>query len=634
MSLLQLKNARLAYGAQPLLDDANLTIQAGERLCIVGRNGCGKSTLMKVLAAHAVLDDGMRIVDSDTVIARLEQDPPERGDVTLYDYVAEGLAQTGELLKAYFNQLEKVSVDPSEIELKRLQSLQDKLDAANAWQFEQRIEQTLSTLKLVGSAKLASLSGGWRRKAALARAWVQNPDILLLDEPTNHLDIQMIQWLENSLVQYTGAIVFVSHDRAFIRKLATRILDLDRGRLTSYPGNYDTYLSKREEALAVQESQQAEFDKKLAQEETWIRQGIKARRTRNEGRVRALKALRQERKQRRELQGQVVATQSKAARSGKRVFEVAELMVKRGDNLIANKLDLQILRKDRIALLGPNGCGKSSLIQCLLGDLTPQAGSVINGANLEVAYFDQHRVQLDLEKSVIDCVGDGKRDLMVNGYPRHVISYLQDYLFEPERVNAKVSSLSGGEKNRLLLAKIMLKPSNVLILDEPTNDLDVETLEMLETLLINYEGTVLLVSHDRDFIDNVATSALAFEGEGIWREFVGGYSDVEQWYAQKTAAEEKKGTQQSVKSPKSKPSVAKAKKLSYKDDRELAALPAEIEKMEGTLAQLQADVSAPDFFKQDNTQAVLDELNAVQDALNLAYARWDELESMLSSMQQ
>ncbi|MFC3095761.1 ATP-binding cassette domain-containing protein [Alteromonas sediminis] len=634
MSLLQLKDIQLAYGTPALLEGVDLTIHNGERLCIVGRNGSGKSTLMKVIAGEILADDGQRIIDSSVGVARLEQDPPERGDVTLFDYVAEGLSDVGEVLKAYFRQLDVVAHSPDESNLARLQQLQDKLESANAWQFEQRIEQTLSTLKLQGNALLSSLSGGWRRKAALARAWVQNPDILLLDEPTNHLDVQMIDWLESSLKQFQGAIVFVSHDRAFIRHLATRILDLDRGCLTSYPGDYDTYLQKREEALAVQETQQAEFDKKLAQEEVWIRQGIKARRTRNEGRVRALKALREERKKRRELQGSVVAKQSKAARSGKRVFDVEGLSLIRGGHIVAKDLNLQVLRKDRIAFLGPNGCGKSSLIQCLLGELSPDSGDVHQGANLEVAYFDQHRSQLDLEKTVIDCVGDGKRDLIVNGHPRHVISYLQDYLFEPERVNAKVSSLSGGEKNRLLLAKIMLKPSNVLILDEPTNDLDVETLEMLETLLINYDGTVLLVSHDRDFIDNVATASLSYETGGQWQEFVGGYSDVSRWYQENQAKTEKSGTQPKSQSPKATSSVTKPKKLSYKDNRELETLPQEIEKLELEVAQIQEKINAPDFFKQENTQPILDSLQKQEAALSRAYERWDELESMLADMQQ
>jgi ATP-binding cassette subfamily F protein uup len=642
-SIIQLKNIQLAYGAAPLLDGVDLTISQGERVCLVGRNGSGKSTLMKVISGDIQPDDGQRIVESNIVVARLEQDPPERNDISIFNYVAEGLKEAGELIKAYSLALDTVSEDPSEANLLNLQAIQDKLDAVNGWQFEQRINKTLSILGLDGKAQLSSLSGGWRRKAALARAWVQSPDILLLDEPTNHLDIAMINWLEESLKQFTGAIVFISHDRAFIRAMSTRIIDLDRGILKSYPGNYEQYLEKKAQDQAVLETQQAEFDKKLAQEEVWIRQGIKARRTRNEGRVRALEALRVERKKRRELQGSVLATQSKASRSGKRVFDVAELTVKRGEKLIADCLNMQILRKDKIAFIGPNGCGKSSLIKAFLGEIAPESGEVQTGANIEVAYFDQHRSQLDLDKTVIDTVGDGKRDLVVNGNPRHVISYLQDYLFEPDRVNAPVRSLSGGEKNRLLLAKLMLKPSNVLILDEPTNDLDVDTLEMLETLLIGYEGTVLLVSHDREFVDNVASSCLAYENNGIWKEFVGGYSDMLEWYAHNVP----KGTQQARKGHSSESGKSTVepldktsgktkapKKLSYKDSRELEALPDTIDKLESEIEQLQSQINQTDFFTKPNAKDVLDALSNAENALSEAYARWDELESMQKSVQQ
>lgn len=638
-SLIQLKDIHLSFGTPPLLENVNLTIHEGERLCLVGRNGCGKSTLLKLIAGDIIADDGQRIIDSSVIVARLEQDPPERNDISIFDYVAEGLKESGDLLKSYAKQLNKVSADPSEKNLNALQLIQDKLEATNAWQLEQKIEQALSILGLNGNDALSSLSGGWRRKAALARAWVQAPDVLLLDEPTNHLDIQMIAWLETSLKQFQGAIVFISHDRAFIRSMSTRIIDLDRGRLTSYPGDYTTYLAKKAEDLAVLETQDAEFDKKLAQEEVWIRQGIKARRTRNEGRVRALEALRLERSKRRELQGSVVASQSMAARSGKRVFDVENVTIKRGETLIAQSLNLQVMRKDKIALIGPNGCGKSSLISGLLGELDLVSGAIKRGANIEVAYFDQHRSQLDLDKSVIDTIGDGKRDLIVNGHPRHVMSYLQDYLFEPDRVNAPVRSLSGGEKNRLLLAKIMLKPSNVLILDEPTNDLDVDTLEMLETLLISYEGTVILVSHDRDFVDNVASSCLAYEDNGIWREFVGGYSDMSAWYVKNRAKvteakREKEGTEKKDKSPKRIEKAQPKKKLSYNDARELERLPETIDRLESELDALQQQINTPDFFKQADSNTILSKLADVENALEQAYSRWDELESMQQSIQQ
>ncbi|AYA64494.1 ATP-binding cassette ATPase Uup [Alteromonas sp. RKMC-009] len=641
MSVIQLKNITVIYGNPPLLDGVELVVQPGERVCLVGRNGSGKSTLMKVLAGDIIADDGQRIIDSKTIVARLEQDPPQTVDISLFDYVAEGLADVGDILKQYFHQTRKVSEDPSEANLNKLQHLQEALESRDAWQFEQQIEQTLTMLKLDADMSLSTLSGGWRRKAALARALVRQPDLLLLDEPTNHLDIEMIRWLEQSLTAFRGAIVFISHDRAFIRNMATRIVDLDRGSLTSYPGNYATYLEKKQQDLDIEAAQNAEFDKKLAQEEVWIRQGIKARRTRNEGRVRALKKLRETRKARRETQGNAVVAQHAGSRSGKMVFEVTDASYSYGEKAIVKHLNLNLLRGDKLALIGPNGSGKSTLIKLLLGELAPQSGNVRQGVNLEVAYFDQHRHGLELEKSVIDAVGDGKRDLMVNGHPRHVISYLQDYLFTPERVNAPVKSLSGGEKNRLMLAKLMLKPSNLLVLDEPTNDLDVETLEMLETLLNEYEGTVLLVSHDREFVDNVANSCLVFEGEGELKEFIGGFTDVESWYkqnaAQKTAeAKVKDETKLVSDSPKPKSSVRKTKKLSYKDQRELDSLPAEIETLETALAELQEQVNDPEFFKQtaDSTAATLATLSETEETLSRKYARWDELESMLEDTQQ
>ena len=638
MSILQLKDITVIYGNPPLLDGVELVVQPKERVCLVGRNGSGKSTLMKVIAGDVIADDGQRIIENNTVIARLEQDPPQTTDVTLFDYVAEGLSDVGETLKAYFHQTKLVGEDPSEANLNKLQRLQETLEARDAWQFEQQIEQTLTMLKLDPDISLSTLSGGWRRKAALARALVRSPDLLLLDEPTNHLDIEMIRWLESSLSNYKGAIVFVSHDRAFIRAMATRIVDLDRGTVTSYPGNYETYLEKKQHDLEVEASQNAEFDKKLAQEEVWIRQGIKARRTRNEGRVRALKKLREERKARRAVQGSAVVNQHQGGRSGKMVFEVKGLSYSIEGKPIVKGLNLNVIRGDKLALIGPNGSGKSTLIKLLLGELTPDSGNCKQGTNLEVAYFDQHRHGLDLEKSVIDVVADGKRDLMVNGHPRHVISYLQDYLFTPERVNAPVKSLSGGEKNRLMIARLMLKPSNVLILDEPTNDLDVETLEMLETLLINYTGTVILVSHDREFVDNVVNSSLLFTENGKVEEFVGGYSDIESWYAGQgksiyisSAKSVKNETKSEKASPTAKASPRKAKKLSYKDQRELDNLPALIEKLEKQVEEQQTLVNDPEFFKQDSeqTSAVLNALAESEEQLSQAYARWDELESML-----
>jgi ATP-binding cassette subfamily F protein uup len=647
MSLCQIRQGSVIYGHPPLLDGVDLVLSPNERVCIVGRNGSGKSTLMKVIAGDIILDDGQRIVENGVTIARLEQDPPASVDMTLFDYVAQGLAEVGELVKAYHEQTNLVAVDASERNINKLMTLQEQLDANNAWQFEQAIESTLSLLKLPADVSLASLSGGWRRKAALARALVTKPDVLLLDEPTNHLDINMVKWLEQSLQHYAGCIVFISHDRAFIRNMATRIVDLDRGKLTSYPGDYATYLTKKAHDLAVEEEHNAQFDKKLAQEEVWIRQGIKARRTRNEGRVRALKKLRETYRERRQVTGSAIISSQQVAPSGKRVFEVENLSYRIEDKQIVNDLNLYIARGDKIAFIGDNGCGKSTLIKLLLGELSPQSGTVTHGANLDVAYFDQHREALELDKTVADCVADGKQEVMVNGRPRHIISYLQDYLFAPDRIKSPVSALSGGEKNRVLLAKLMLKPANVLILDEPTNDLDVETLELLESLLVEYQGTVIVVSHDREFIDNVVSSSLVFRGAGETVEFVGGYTVAHTWLAEQEAKQalaksdkaNKKssdsagdGTKSSALSPKAetKSTPKNSNKLSYKDSRELAQLPTTIEELETKLAELESQMNAPDFFAQAQAdqQPILDAFSQCQGELDHAYTRWDELEAL------
>ena len=630
--LLQLKDAGIAFGHKPLLDKGNLTLKPGERICLVGRNGTGKSTLLKIIAGDQPLDEGQRIVSVDTVVAVLPQDPPALADITVFDYISEGLQEVGELIVKYHQAVNCVAEDPSPKNLNLLESLQKQLDAKQGWQLEQRIEQIISLLKLDGDVTLQSLSGGWRRKAALAKALVRKPDILLLDEPTNHLDIEMINWLENQLLDYKGAMVFVSHDRAFIRAIANKIVDLDRGVLTEYPGSYAKYLEKKAEDLEIQATQDALFDKKLSQEETWIRQGIKARRTRNEGRVRALKAMREEYAQRRKVQGNATIQLSDAQKSGKRVFEAKSLNYGYEDKCIVKDLDLQVMRGDKLALVGPNGCGKSTLIKLLLGQLSPQSGSVKQGTNLEVAYFDQHREQLDLDKAVIDVVADGKREIDINGRSRHVISYLQDFLFSPERVQSPVSSLSGGEKNRLLLAKILSRPGNLLILDEPTNDLDVETLELLEETLANYQGTLILVSHDREFVDNVVTTSCFFEGAGKIQYFVGGYQEIQSWYDAKKVHE--KTASQSETSAKNVSQKSgggsRNKKLSYKLQLELEQLPAKIESLECQTSELQDKISQPEFYQQPQveTAKVLAALSAVESELETAYARWDELESM------
>lgn len=632
--LLQLKEACLSYGVQ-LLDKADLLVNKGERLCLVGRNGTGKSTLLKVISGEVNLDDGLRIIDNGVRISTLPQDPPVTSDIVVFDYVAQGLSEVGELLKEYHHLTMQLGEQQDDKTLNRMEQVQKQLDHLEGWQLEQRIQQVLTQLQLPADQKLSDLSGGWRRKAALAKALVVAPDILLLDEPTNHLDVQMIEWLEKQLLDFNGAMVFVSHDRAFIRRVATRIVDLDRGQLVSYPGNYGEYLDKKAKDLDVEEQQNKLFDKKLSQEETWIRQGIKARRTRNEGRVRALKALRNEYSQRRDKLGTTKVTLQEGNQSGKVVFDVKDLAYSIEDQCIVEKLTTTVLRGDRLALIGSNGCGKTTLIRLLLGDLTPDTGNVKQGTNLEIAYFDQHREQLDPEKSVIDVVADGKREIDVNGRSRHVISYLQDFLFTPDRANSPVKALSGGEKNRLLLAKLLSRPSNLLIMDEPTNDLDVETLEMLEDTLSQYPGTLLLVSHDREFVDNVVTHSLYFEGNGIVRDFVGGYQDIFQWYQQQKEGQNQKkqaDTETKIKkqSPQPDTSSKTKKKLSYKLQLELRSLPATIEELELKVDEFQQVVNDPDFFKQDPAESnqALQKLSELQAELEQAYARWDELESM------
>ncbi|MEP1446836.1 MAG: ABC transporter ATP-binding protein [Paraglaciecola sp.] len=631
MSLLQLKNASIILGHPPLLNGIELVIHPGERLCLVGRNGCGKSTLLRVIEADIKLDDGQRLINKEVKVSRLPQDPPASVQCSLFDYVAEGLAEVGEYLKGYFHTADLVAEDPSDANMAKLEFFQQQLDHHNGWQLEQRIQQVLTKLQLDPNQQLSNLSGGWRRKAALAKAMASEPDILLLDEPTNHLDIDMIKWLEDAIMGYSGAVVFVSHDRAFIRRVASRIIDLDRGNLVSYPGNYQAYLDQKAHDLEVEEAQNALFDKKLSIEEAWIRQGVKARRTRNEGRVRALKALRTERSLRANKLGTAKVSVSESKSSGKIVFETENLHYSIADKLIVESLSTTILRGEKLALVGPNGCGKSTLIKLLLGQLSPTSGVVKSGSKLEVAYFDQHRDQLDGELKVIDAIADGRREVTLNGKTKHVMSYLQDYLFTPERVNSPVKSLSGGEKNRLLLAKLMLKPSNILILDEPTNDLDVETLELLEDTICSYPGTVILVSHDREFVDNVVTSSYFFEGNGKIREFVGGCTDISDWYAQQTSQKVTKvATKPQTQSPKNISTEVKGKKLSYKLQLELESLPLKIETLENQIENLQQLVNAPDFFSQGAAKSdpILAELAETEALLNQSYERWDEIEAL------
>ncbi|EGR0237689.1 ABC transporter ATP-binding protein [Vibrio vulnificus] len=635
MALLTIHNGQLAFGDNPLLDKADFVLQEHERVCLVGRNGAGKSTLMKVLAGEVILDDGKLQITQDVVVSRLEQDPPRNEPGTVYDYVASGLAEIGEQLKIYHDLLDLVAQDPTEKNINRLARVQEQLDHANAWRFEDRVKHVLAALKLDAETKLTALSGGWQRKAALAKALVCDPDVLLLDEPTNHLDVTTIEWLETFLKDFRGSIIFISHDRAFIKAMATRIVDLDRGKLASFPGDYDNYLVEKEEMLRVEEMQNAEFDKKLAQEEVWIRQGIKARRTRNEGRVRALKKLREERQNRVDVQGKAKIQIDDAARSGKIVFEAEKLQFSFDGKKIVDDFSFNIMRGDRIALIGPNGCGKSTVLKLLLDQLKPESGRLHCGTKLEVAYFDQYREILDPEKTVIDNLADGKQEVTVGGRERHALSYLQDFLFSPKRARTPVKALSGGEKNRLLLARIFLKPNNLLILDEPTNDLDIETLELLEELLANYQGTLLLVSHDRQFVDNTVTTSWIFEGEGKIEEFVGGYHDAQQQRKQAIEAREvmeKSAPKAKVveETPKTAPAKNTSKKLSYKLQRELEALPAKLEQLEADIEALQEQVNSAEFFAQpvETTQPVLEQLAALEQELEIAFERWEELEAM------
>ncbi len=640
MSLINLTNAYLSFSDAPLLDHIDMSIELNERVCLVGRNGAGKSTLLKILNKEIPLDDGQIIYESNVIVSRLQQDPPRDIQGTVFDFVAEGLQEQAALLKAYNELSHRIEKDPSDSNLHQLANLQEQLDHQNGWQLENRIRNVISSLSLSPDTDLSSLSGGWLRKAALAKALVCQPTVLLLDEPTNHLDIETIKWLEDFLKSFNGSIVFISHDRSFIREMATRIIDLDRGKTASWSGNYDSYLIGKEEALRVEELQNAEFDKKLAQEEVWIRQGIKARRTRNEGRVRALKAMRQEHSERRKVLGSANMQIEEALRSGKIVFELENVSYQIEDKLLVNDLTVQVLRGDKIALIGPNGAGKTTLLKLMLGNLQPSLGSVHCGTKLEVAYFDQYRLDLDPEKTVMDNLAEGKQEVMVNGRQRHVLGYLQDFLFPPKRARTPVRALSGGERNRLLLAKLFLKPSNLLILDEPTNDLDIETLELLEELVNEYQGTVLLVSHDRQFVDNVVTQCWFFEDNGHIGIYAGGYMDAKQQQLQTkpvktvaTSVSEKELAKKDEVNPAEGSNVAETSKkikLSYKEQRELEQLPQQIERLENEIAALQTQMSDSEFFNQPHeiTNQILAQFAQKEAELEQVFDRWETLESL------
>lgn len=628
MSILRLRNISVSFGGPAVLQNISLSIDAGERVCLLGRNGTGKSTLMKVIAGEILPDSGEIERQQGLITANLDQqvDIGEGGSV--FDVVASGLGESAKLLQAYHAAVQQMAIADSDNAAAELEKAQQAVDAAGAWQLSQQVETMLSRMQLDGDVDVAVMSGGMKRRVLLSRALVQQPGLLLLDEPTNHLDMSAISWLEQQLLAYHGAIVFVTHDRAFLRRLATRIVDLDRGELKSYPGDYQTFLSRKQELLKAEMDANARFDKKLAQEEVWIRQGIKARRTRNEGRVRALQKMRNQRLQRRERVGKALIKIAQAEGSGKLVVEAESVSFDYQDETLIRDFSTLILRGERIGIIGPNGVGKTTLLHILLGELKPHQGKVKLGTNLAVAYFDQMKAQLDEQATVIDSVSHGRERIDFNGQSKHIIGYLQDFLFAPERARSPVKSLSGGERSRLLLARLFSQPANVLVLDEPTNDLDIETLELLEELLLEFKGTVLLVSHDREFLNNVVTSTLVFEGAGKLAEFVGGYDD---WVRQRTIdpfaviVDSQPETNKSRADKRRKPT-----KLSYRDQRELNDLPEKIESLESEIQRLTDEMSRPEFFQQDKDAIVQcqQQFERANSDLEACFRRWEQLESI------
>jgi ATP-binding cassette subfamily F protein uup len=632
MALIRFDEITLAFGDHVILRDASLAIDSGERVCLIGRNGAGKSTTLKLITGELDADQGEIVRGSHLIVSELAQTLPEAMDQPVRDIVRSGLTDIERLLRTYEEQ-SKLELDKHG--LRELEALHAKIDAHDGWHMEQRVDETISDLEIPADKKMNELSGGWRRRVALARALVQKPDLLLLDEPTNHLDIATIKWLEDRVYSYPGAVMFITHDRAFLQKLATRILEIDRTKITSWPGDYANFLRRKEKAVEDEETANAEFDKKLAQEEEWIRQGIKARRTRNEGRVRALMAMREKREERIKPDARARIYIDEAEQSGRKVIRAKNVSYSYGDEPLIENFSIKIMRGDRIGLIGNNGVGKTTLLRLLLGELAPQTGTLKHGTNLLVGYFDQLREELDLEKSVAYNVGEGRTYIKLNGKDRHVVGYLKGFLFSPKRSMMPVKALSGGERNRVILAKLLTRPANLLVLDEPTNDLDIETLEVLEQKLVEFGGTLLVVSHDREFLDNVVTSTIVFEKDGKTQEYVGGYSD---WLrrghelaetddpfgltadARKQAHAERRKQQ-------------KPNKLSYKDQRELDQLPGEIETIEASIAELQQLVSAPDFYaqEQDVVQEKLTELAETEALLEQRVERWSELEILQDS---
>ena len=622
MPLIRLDNASLHYGNLALLDAVDFSVSRGNKIGLLGRNGAGKTTLLKVLAGEIVPESGERWLRPGTRIAWLQQVLPEADDQTVYDVVASGLAETGRLLAEYHHLIQAEDLT----DMNALSRVQQQLEAQDGWRLQQRVETTISQLDLPADANMSELSGGWRRRVALAQALVCKPDILLLDEPTNHLDIPAIRWLEEQLRNFKGALILITHDRRFLQNVANWMAELDRGKLTLWQGHYQGFLRFREQQFVAEERANELFDKKLAQEEVWIRQGIKARRTRNEGRVRTLKALREERGERRERMGNAGFVIEDAARSGKIVAELEHVGHRFDDNEVISDFSTVIQRGDRIGIVGANGAGKTTLVKILLGELQPTSGSVSLGTKLEIAYSDQLREHLDPEKNLIDNVCGGQEFIEIGGRRKHAISYLGDFLFSPDRVRMPVKALSGGEQNRAVLARLFCKSANLLVLDEPTNDLDIETLELLEEILLSFEGTVLLVSHDRDFMDNVITSLIVLDGNGGVNEYVGGYSD---WEARGGSLKPPGPAKESPKAEQ-KPPSEKKQKLSYKLQRELGNLPGIIEKLENQQSRLEQKMSTPEFYKsdQEKVQLVSREFADVKQQLENAYSRWDELEEM------
>ncbi|CDI02345.1 ABC transporter ATP-binding protein uup-1 [Candidatus Competibacter denitrificans Run_A_D11] len=631
MPLISFDNLSIAFGAEKLLDGADFQLDAGERVCLIGRNGAGKTTLLRLLAGEIQPDSGDLWRQPGLRVATLAQELPADTAATVFEIVAGGL-ELGGLLAEYHEAAHRLSQAATSDEMRQMERLQHELEARDGWRWQQRVETVISRLQLPADTPLAELSGGWRRRVLLGRALVREPDVLLLDEPTNHLDLETIQWLENELLEFRGGLLFVTHDRALLQRLATRLLELDRGVLTSWPGDYAAFVEKKAALLEIEARHNAKFDKNLAQEEIWIRQGIEARRTRNEGRVRALYALREERRQRREQLGKASFALGQAELSGKLVIEAKNVRYAWQDEPLIRDFSTRIMRGDRIGLIGPNGSGKTTLLNLLLGRLSPDAGEVKHGTKLDIAYFDQLREHLEPEQTVLDSVAGGRETVEINGQRRHIIGYLGDFLFTPQRVRSPVKSLSGGERNRLLLARLFTQPANLLVMDEPTNDLDLETLELLEELLLEYTGTLLLVSHDRAFLDNVVTSCVVFESDGGIREYVGGYSDWLRQRAAPEAASAVKPKPAPALSPKPSKSAA-AGKLSYNERRELEQLPARIEQLEQRQRELHDLTADPAFYKQDAAAvtARLEELKALETELEGCYGRWEALEGRTSS---